>query len=56
MGWLSIELPHRPVIMYGDPWNLSFTYFKFLHFAKVTEERSHMNTWIMAQWRDEVIV
>ena len=24
--------------------NLSFTYFKFLHLAKVTEDQSHMNT------------
>ena len=55
MGWLSVELPHRPLITSGDPWNLSFTNIKLLHFVKVTEELSHMNTWRIAQWRDEVI-
>ena len=38
IGWLSLELPHRLLITFRDPWNLYFTYFKFLHFAKVTEE------------------
>jgi len=64
MGWPSVELPHKPLMTSRDPYNLPFTFLKFLHFSKVTEERSHTNTWrmvqcrdkVMAQCRDEVIV